>query len=136
MDRNSKEFKKLQEKWYGKLKRSGFEDIERSDESLKKWSLMFVTDDSTEITREAKTEYYRAAGHFLHDHQFDSTTEKRIWELHSSGLSIRNIVKMLTKENKWFLRGRKPNKRRVHETVQDLVKKMLAKIEAENAYYE
>lgn len=112
--------------WDKKLKRSGFNDIEqRKDENLKTWSSIFPLRHST-VSIYAKQEYYRAAGHFLYDHKFETPIQRRMWELHSQGVSIRHIVKMLDKQNITTY------KRQVHEILQSLTKIMLHKIEIEN----
>ncbi len=67
---------------------------------------------------ENKEEYYRMAGHFLHDHKFESTSDKIIWRLHSEGVSIVDIVYYL--KSKKF----KTYKRKVHETIQKLAEEM------------
>lgn len=102
------EYKKLQKKWYKKLKETksseypnGFNDIERNEDLLKDWALKFGDDrrlgNTSQITRDAKQQYYQLANQFLNEHAFDSNKEKTIWEYHSNGLSIRNIVKTLKK---------------------------------------
>jgi hypothetical protein len=97
----SKEFRELEKKWYSKLSKKGFKDIERTDRVGKenqrlKTDVMenimhFYTVDQFNI----KQEYYRTAGLFLHEHKFKSAKEKKIWALHSEGLSIRDIIKLL-----------------------------------------
>lgn len=48
-----------------------------------------------------KQEYFRLAGHFYYDHEFDSLFEKKIWLMHSNGMSYRDIsLKVRTKKNR------------------------------------
>jgi hypothetical protein len=121
---NTKEFKSLKSKWYKKLAKSGFEDIEGNEEYFNA-SDTFTRHSSRyrdSVQRfEAKQEYYRLAGHFLYDHKFSSTLEKMIWQLHSEGLSIREITKKLQDRNV------ATHKNKVHETLQQLKTIMVAK---------
>lgn len=135
MDRNSKEFKKLQETWDNKLKRSGFQDIEQRDGHLKTWSTQFVLDHS-DSQIEAKQEYYRAAGHFLHEYKFTHPAERRIWELHCAGISKVATVAILESEKLWFKKRKKtgwthhrPCATTVQVVLTRLKKMMLRKIE-------
>lgn len=94
---NSREFKALQAKWYKKAAQGGkYVDIEQPDGNLKAWSTSLIRHD--EITENAKQDYYRLACQLLHEYEFASPTERRIWELHAEGLSIRNITKELKKK--------------------------------------
>jgi len=96
-------FKKLQNEWYKKLKDSGFEDIETPGGFLKGLSSSSGKPSNKEgyswgereLYNKSKEEYYRLAGHFLHDYKFESNIEKFIWELHSNGVSVRSIVSVL-----------------------------------------
>jgi hypothetical protein len=100
MNSQSKEFVELQEQWYKKLKDSGFNDIEQDENYLltsaynmfnpnrnKVGSIQGVVD-----RMNSKAEYYRLAGHFLHEFKFPTELEKEIWDLHSQGISHRNII--------------------------------------------
>lgn len=83
---NKEEFKKLQEQWYDKIKKEGFEDIERPFDQLKK----LPQGRSTE-------EYYRRAGQYYHHNdwsEYDSV-EKDVWEMHQDGATTREINKKL-----------------------------------------
>lgn len=91
----TKEFRELQSKWYKKLRQQGFEDLERKAGRLKTGALQNISHLYNTEQFNIKEEYYRLAGQFLHEHKFKSGIEKKIWELHSEGMSIRNIVKKL-----------------------------------------
>lgn len=117
----TKEFLALKKKWDKKLKSDGFEDIEQDDGNLKLWSSHFFKARFNETLFGAKEEYYRLAGQFLHEHIFKEQKTKLIWQLHSEGISIRDIVKALKK------RGFKAYKNAVHRVVQDLTEQMLKK---------
>lgn len=98
--RPSTEFEKLQALWDVKLKESGFDDLEQRDGRLKSWSNRYKTAEPTK--RQAKEEYYRAAGQFLYDHKFNHPAERRIWDLHSQGMARLPIVEVLREEGLWF----------------------------------
>lgn len=98
MDNSSKEFKALQGKWYTKLEKSGFEDIEKEEGTLK-WSPRqtlnkpYNRDRKTFI--ESKEVYFRLAGYFLYDHLFVKKNDRMIWKLHAEGMSYRQISALL-----------------------------------------
>lgn len=98
MNNQAKELKKLQTKWYAKLKKEGFKDVEQPDGNLKVWHSYFFKVHHNETVYQAKEDYYRKAGHFLHEHIFQDSREKLIWTLHTDGISVRNIVKALHKK--------------------------------------
>lgn len=116
----TKEFLELNKKWQKKLKKSGFEDIEQDENSLKSWSMIFLLNYEP-ITWKAKEDYYRLAAQMLQDYKFSSKTEKFIWEEHAKGTSIRSIVKLLKRK------GIKTYKCKVHATIKNLVKEIIAK---------
>ncbi len=95
-----KDFKALEDLWYAKLKKSGFEDIETPGDRLK-WStaqaVARAKNQGKPDLYESKEEYYRMAGHFLHDHVFEGKAEKYVWEYHAVGKSMRDISKLLKK---------------------------------------
>ncbi len=98
----TKEFKALQIKWEAKLKKAGFKDLERKDrwgraeERLQTDTMENVANRGTTVEEfEATQDYYRIAGQFLHEHKFKTQVEKKIWELHAEGDSIRVIIKKL-----------------------------------------
>lgn len=120
----TKQFKELESRWYSKLKQSGFKDIERSDRVGKAAGLL-VTGPLENILHSydvnqfnIKEEYYRLAGQFLHEHKFDSKFEKTIWETHSQGISIENIIKALK------LKGKTAYKDLVHGVIKKLASEM------------
>ena len=121
MDLKSKEFKDLQSKWYGRLETAGFKDAEQPDGNLKVWhSRLFTGRPSTSaVQQDAKEEYYRLAGQFLHSFAFISAREKFFWEQHSLGVSIRNIV------IKARVKGHKAHRNGVNAVLQRLAKEML-----------
>jgi hypothetical protein len=99
----TKQFELLKKKWYAKLKRAGFVDIEQDEDSLTNWSSSrFLRGKNRNKALEdvmdynlSKQEYYRLVGHFLHDHKFENKVDKLIWELHSEAISYRKIVSKL-----------------------------------------
>ncbi len=97
MNNRSKEFKELQAKWYAKLKKTGFEDLEQNEYSLRLFHSTYFSDSRRNDPQvvAAKLEYYRLAGHFLYDHKFENALERTIWQMHADGKSIRTIEKVL-----------------------------------------
>ena len=87
-------FKEAEAQWYKKLKDEGFQDIEdtsRDDRPLKVWdrSYFLKLDD---LSFAAKQSYYRQASNFLEQHDFKNEVQRRIWELHTEGISRRDIA--------------------------------------------
>lgn len=117
---NSKEFKDLNAKWRKKLEKSGFEDIENDRGELRSSDSSEYIRNFDPIAAGAKEEYFRRAGFFLYEYKFETELERRIWELHVEGASIREIVRILKK------RGlKKIYKRRIHELLKPMVKKCI-----------
>jgi hypothetical protein len=114
-------FEKLKKEWYTKLKKEGFEDIERHESAtfaLKSSSNKFNTAD---VARDyyAKSEYYSMARKFLHDYKFSSNLEKVIWEYHTEAISARDIAKLLVK-----VKVIKPNKDNISQIIARLAQEM------------
>lgn len=109
-------FKKLQNKWYKKLKQTGFDDIESNENNLKVWSnTKFQTIgnqvfdstktfssnyDEIKLFHESKEEYYRLASSYYWDAEFPTYKEKFIWEQHVKGLGRHEITSMYNKKYK------------------------------------
>lgn len=121
MSIQSKKLTDLKKKWEDKLKKSGFIDIEQPDGNLKTWDSLNFQKNYNSITSEAKQEYYRMAGHFLYENEWDTKEERLVWSLHSQGVSIRHIVIELKK------RGYRTYKRLVQDQLKELVVKMKEK---------
>lgn len=109
--RNNKDFKDLQDKWY---KKAGFE-VESSEYSVIKTPGRYLYDTyrGHQIIA-AKQRYYELAGQFLHSYQFIDTLEKKIWNAHSEGVTIRQIAETL-----------KLSKSAVHRTIKYLKEEMI-----------
>jgi DNA-binding NarL/FixJ family response regulator len=93
----SNELKKLQAKWYKKLAKEGFKDIEVQEsplEMLHTWDSLYFLSRYTPEQFKAKQLYYERAAQFLHSHVFETSREKSIWEQYSQGLSARAIAKL------------------------------------------
>lgn len=105
MPQNNKDFKQLQAKWYAKLKKEGFEDIERAEDlmhpeyDLKAWHSKRFQINNTPESFQQRERYYQLAGQFTYDHEFSEASERQIWQLHAEGLSIREICRRLSKQN-------------------------------------
>jgi hypothetical protein len=88
----TKGFKELHRAWMKKLKDEGFNDIEDLNsplELLKTWDSTYFIDGPEDFA--GTEEYYQVAQELLNSHDFDSELERKIWELHSNGLSVRSI---------------------------------------------
>jgi hypothetical protein len=87
----NKAFKKLKDKWYARLAKEGFKDLEANEDSLIVYeSTSFQNRYDPENSYGAE-EYYRLAGQFFHSYAFADAREKLIWELHSTGGTKRGI---------------------------------------------
>jgi len=91
-------FKKLFKTWNKKLERAGHEEIENFN--LEEPAFLDKSHASRfkEVTAseyETRSLYYSIARGLLHTFAFESSIQKRIWELHSEGLSVRQIEKAL-----------------------------------------
>lgn len=85
-------------KWYAKLKRSGFVDIERADGQLiqNQTPAAFRHKASTHpACFQTNRDYYLCAGQFLWDHPFGEAMDRAIWAAHADGLSNRTICRTL-----------------------------------------
>lgn len=109
---------KLQSIWNKKLAKSGFIDIEDSSGRLKFCDSDRFHHPKVVSSYETKREYFRMAGHFLHDYVFTSRKERKIWEMHSNAVSYRNIALSLIEG------GIKSNKDHVHGVISKLNKIM------------
>lgn len=100
MAKKPKTYKELKKVWYQKLAKEGFEDIESDESHLKRWSSdVFNRKVVTEQYGgwQAKAAYYNMAEQLLQEHEFTTEREKTIWEYHTNGISIRDIVEILRK---------------------------------------
>jgi hypothetical protein len=95
MKKKSEEFLKLQEDWYARIRRDGFEDIEDTksgNEYLKRWDSSYFQSRYCPQIFKGKESYYQSAGQFFYLNLFKNTKEKKIWFFHSEGLSMREIA--------------------------------------------
>ena len=109
----TKEFKKTKMKWYQKLKKSGFEDIEWHDiktgdgENSSYLKSHFVqaylgdklTNKNT-LGNSSKYEAQRAIDHFNSHGVFENEIDKRLWQLYSDGATYREMSQALRKESR------------------------------------
>lgn len=118
---NPKQFDKLKAKWYKKLEKSGFVDIEQDEDHLKQWYSTRFKVVYDPVLFKAKEDYYRLARQFLHEHPFKSKYERLVWEYHSEGVGRREINNIL--KSKRF----KTYTMKVQKTIEDLTKEMITK---------
>jgi hypothetical protein len=95
---NSKEFQSLKDKWYLKLEQSGFQDIEfYNGEGMLRYDGYYFQDEYTPDQFLEKKKYFEQAKELLQRDIFLNKIERSIWELHSNGCSIKNIIVTLRK---------------------------------------
>lgn len=84
------EFEALQARWYQRLARDGFQDIEHGPGYLRTQARV----DPRVLPRaEDAATYYRQANEFLTLHRWRNRRDRRIWSLHCEGKSYRQICK-------------------------------------------
>ena len=92
-------FKALKAKWDKILEREGLPDIEKGPYlrvySTNRFSHFEFDKTAHPDQNAAKEAYYQLACSFLHEHKFESDKERRIWELHSQAVSVREIAKRM-----------------------------------------
>lgn len=107
---------KLQKKWYAKLAKEGFEDIEKMDDEGEPMSCTgndkacITTGTSVSIDRRSEkelgAEYYRQAGYLANNwpsrwlRSKNQRRARRIWTLHTNGETVRSIVGILKEEDR------------------------------------
>lgn len=90
----TKKFKKLKAVWDKRLLKSGFEDIENSDGSLKATTDTRTIRNALVDQTERET-YYSIAVEFLNAHEFSDMIEREIWKEHCDGIGRLSIAKKL-----------------------------------------
>lgn len=93
----TKKFIEIQNKWYDKLKKSGFKDLEWIDPKtgLGQNTPYLLTEDSKLKDRYNPSEqtYYENALSYYHHGNFKSKLHKFIWKCHAEGISYRKMRK-------------------------------------------
>lgn len=112
------DFNSLKAKWYKKLAKEGFKDIERDEDTLKSYSGTRRGDvNGTVADWQAKAQYFQMATNFLNDYRFESEFDRTVWMYHSEGLSKYEISAIFRKLHK--------NKRGYgRTTIHDLIMKL------------
>ncbi len=86
--------REIQKKWYRKLEDAKFEDAESmrygDDRPLKAWH-SYAFQRIAPIEFEITHDYYEKALELLHNYEFSSLVQQRIWELHCAGMSRHKI---------------------------------------------
>lgn len=88
----------LKGKWYEKLKKVEFEDIERDEDTIKAYSsdtFRRRNVDNQAGGWQVKAEYYYMATQFLNEYKFNTKMEQIIWEYHAEGIGAEDIAKTL-----------------------------------------
>lgn len=85
------DYKQLKDKWYAKLKNTGFVDHERANGRLIESEPDYRAASLSQ--RASIQQYYSNAKSVLHEYTFKNARQRQIWDLHTDGLSIRKIGK-------------------------------------------
>lgn len=104
---DERNLKQLQAKWYEKLKKKGFKDIETeygltpdrppAHDFAKRMGYRQDLVDDIEG-------YYEWANKMLHEAAFKTQTDKDVWRLHAEGKTSREIEKVIPLEQTWICR--------------------------------
>jgi len=117
--RRKTNLEKEQTKWYAKLRKSGFDDIEYRGGFIRKDIPRPDSPLQDETYRETYQAYYYMACHFLNEYPFKNKVEKIIWEYHTEGIGVRGISKLLKQ-----VKVAKLSKDAVHKIVRRLETEM------------
>lgn len=93
-------FKKLLEEWNRRLADSGFKDVEELKGGqlvLKKTGTMIRYEQSSDVVREARVEYYRIVSRHVANTHFSNEIDRMILTLYCEGLSQVDIKERLPK---------------------------------------
>lgn len=106
-DFQSRQFKKLQSKWYGILKETGFQDIEDASGNLT--DHQSVQDFAQRIGFRAGLveeiqDYFSWACEMVWRGRFKSAQDRMIWRLHAEGKSSRKIQEKTGLDRRWISR--------------------------------
>lgn len=128
-----KEFMKLQNEWYKKLKDSGFDDIEwqRSDTGYEEYS-PFLKGFQSYIDRPdfiATQNWYLLVQNYLTHAPLHPKIEKIVLELYATGLSYRNISKKINYgyTKRWKLRSYDMKTKKSHNTNLSMIYNIMQK---------
>lgn len=93
----------LKAAWNAKVESSGVENIEDDSGLLKEWASSAGARDIRVGRLEAmkaREQYYRAAGHFLWEYEFETDLDRKIWEMHANGRPAIEISRTLKLQRK------------------------------------
>lgn len=98
----TKEFIKLKDKWYKKLDKSGFDNIEFADytSGFNSHRNTYKICKSTLQNMTFSFNYFQSCRNFLAHWHFSSKIHEILWQLHSENTSYRNISKHLQRKYK------------------------------------
>lgn len=91
-------FLELKNEWYERLKKEGFHDIEDHREHIQSGSTKRRFEERHQEYSElgdcfaAKRRYFELAESFLNSYAFRSPLHQFIWQYHTEGLSLREII--------------------------------------------
>jgi hypothetical protein len=121
-DQSRAEYNRLRKQWDAKLEQTGFKDIEQMDSHghvscySRDYSLARLGNNYSED----KAEYYRRAGIFLQEYNFNLLRKqvnpimaRFIWAHYAAGYTMRDIESVLKRRSKALLPGPLPRKRTI-----------------------
>jgi hypothetical protein len=105
MNPADRKFQKLQDHWYEKLRASGFEDVESKKTGIYSGNAPLSQPFKacipfTRLQLQSRKSYYDWAHHVLEIYSFRNNTQRKIWEAHTEGLSIRAIAQKVARYQK------------------------------------
>jgi hypothetical protein len=134
-----KEFQELRREWYGKLKKSGFEDIEYFDKNGEVLPVMkgYNGADAARFYKPDAAEFYRLAVHFTNrvEEMFGTRSWKyKAWVRYADGVGILRIAKGLKRSYIYTERFIKEMvAQMLREVSEDIDQDKKYKLEEENA---
>ncbi len=98
------QLKKLRAKWYKKLAKTGFKDIENPlsvYEELGNCEGTYFQRNWSPAQFVEKQRYFELATQLLHDPVFKSEKDRKAWEMHTNGATQKQIMKKLKVSADW-----------------------------------
>lgn len=94
MTAKNKQIKALTKKWYKKLEKEGFKDIEDAKGNLKSYASSFQYKYKPDVFQ-SKQRYFELAAQLVHSGYIPNGRELYIWRLHAEGKKVTEISRRL-----------------------------------------
>lgn len=114
----TEKFKKLQARWYAKLEKDGFVDIEKSEDEYMVRPEVF---NAEPLEYSGGTDYRLMCEEILEQTKFRTEIHRQIFKLHAAGLSERQIEKQIEDEHGTSFKQQVIN-RFIRRTIEDYKK--------------